>query len=39
MDLQRKMDRLRHTEDQSTTKIYLHITKDRKKKLLKSSEN
>ncbi|WP_353856620.1 hypothetical protein [Bacillus sp. Bos-x628] len=28
MDLQRIMDRLGHTEDQTTTKIYLHITKD-----------
>nr|WP_189318109.1 tyrosine-type recombinase/integrase [Bacillus sp. LLTC93] len=31
VDLQRIMDRLGHTEDQTTTKIYLHITKDRKK--------
>nr|WP_057776266.1 tyrosine-type recombinase/integrase [Cytobacillus dafuensis] len=25
------MDRLGHTEDETTTQVYLHITKDRKK--------
>ncbi|MFF2290331.1 site-specific integrase [Peribacillus butanolivorans] len=31
------MDRLGHTEDETATQVYLHITKDRKKKKLPKS--
>ncbi|MDQ0926451.1 integrase [Bacillus atrophaeus] len=33
------MDHLGHTEDETTTQVYLHITKDRKKKLPKNLFN
>ncbi|WP_373459053.1 tyrosine-type recombinase/integrase [Peribacillus sp. V2I11] len=31
VELLQIMDRLGHTEDETTTQVYLHITKDRKK--------
>lgn len=36
VELLQIMDRLGHSEDETTTQVYLHITKDRKKKLLRS---
>jgi len=39
VELLQIMDRLGHTEDETTTQVYLHITKERKKKLLKSLLN
>ncbi|MEK5133040.1 tyrosine-type recombinase/integrase [Bacillus sp. FSL W8-0645] len=35
VDLQRIMDRLGHTEDQTTTKIYLHIKRQKKRSFSK----
>ncbi|MDM5336154.1 hypothetical protein QUF84_02745 [Fictibacillus enclensis] len=34
VELLKIMDRLGHTEDETTTQVYLHITKGRKKKKL-----
>lgn len=39
IELLQIMDRLGHTEDEITIQVYLHITKDRKKKPLKSLRN